>query len=30
MESVSEYMEYEREMEWCLPIFVYGVKRGCL
>ena len=30
MESMSEYMEYGREMEWCLPIIMYGVKRGYL
>ena len=30
MESMSEYTEYGREMKWCLTIFRYGVKRGCL
>ena len=30
MESMSEYMEYGREMKWYLTIFKYGVKMGCL
>ena len=30
MESMSAYIEVWKRDEWCLAIFGYGVKRGCL